>query len=203
MITLSQIYALAPDASAEIVEGMLPNFNAYGASTYGINTHLRRAHFFAQVCFESDEFTRLEENLVYIHSDVIARTWPKLASRAATFLRNPIALANAAYANRYGNGDEASGDGFRYRGGGMIQLTFKDNYASAGNALGLALVDHPEMLRQPDIAMLVAMWFWREHGCNEAADLDDVKSVTFHINGGENGLQDRIRYTEKAKGIIG
>lgn len=202
MIVSSQIYALAPDASAMIVEGMLPNFNAYGDSTYGINTHLRRAHFFAQITVESQEFTRLEENLIYTHADVIAREFPKLASRANSLVRNPIALANAAYAGRYGNGDEASGDGWRYRGSSPAQLTFKDNYAECGTALNLPLVDHPEMLRQPDTGMMAAMWFWQKHGCNEAADLDDVRVVTFHINGGENGLQDRIYYTEKAKGLI-
>ena len=201
MIVSSQIYALAPEASAEIVEGALPDFNAY-AGKFGIDTHLRRAHFFGQITHESEEFTKLEESLYYIHADILARVYPKLATRALQLIRNPIALANAAYANKYGNGDEQSGDGYRYRDSGLIQLTFKDNYIQAGQELGADLVNHPELLRTPDTAMMVAMWFWQKHGCNEAADLDDVRAVTFHINGGENGLADRMRYTERAKGLI-
>ncbi len=201
MITTSQIYALCPDASAVIVEGMLPNFNAYAAK-YGINTHLRVAHFFGQTAVESREFTRLEEDLVYTHADRIAAVFPKLASRASSLVHNPIGLANAAYANRYGNGDEASGDGFKFRGRGLIQNTFKSNYAALAERLNLPLVDKPEMLGQPDVAMLAAMEFWYSHRCNEAADLDDVRTVTFRINGGENGLADREAYTTRAKGIF-
>jgi putative chitinase len=202
VITTSQIYALAPDASSLIVEGMLPNFNAYAAKTYGINTHLRIAHFFGQIAVESHEFTKLEEDLVYTHADRIAAVWPRLASRASSLVRNPIGLANSAYADKYGNGDEESGDGFKFRGRGLIQNTFKSNYAALAERLNLPLVDKPEMLGQPDVAMLAAMEFWDSHRCNEAADLDDVRAVTFHVNGGENGLTDRETYTTRAKGIF-
>jgi putative chitinase len=101
-----------------------------------------------------------------------------------------------------GNGDEASGDGWRYRGRGLIQITGKENYAACGSALGLPLLDHPELLEKPDGAAMSAAWFWQTHGCNELADVASFSTITRRINGGLNGQDDRVRYWIKAKSAL-
>lgn len=202
LITKSQVSMLAPDASAEIVEGMVPEFNTR-AGNFGIVNHLRLVHFMAQTCEESAGFTRLEENLVYTHADRIATVWPRLAAHASSLVRNPIALANAAYSDRNGNGDEASGDGYIFRGSGILQLTGRREFEEASNDLGLPLLEHPGLVRKPMCAMLTALWYWRRAGCNEAADADDVEHVTRLINGPAlAGLERRKELTQRAKGIF-
>lgn len=171
------------------------------AVAFGVNSPLRRAHFIAQVGYESSGFSRLTENLNY-SADNIRRVFPKLAVRAEGLAHNPAKLADAAYGGRYGNSDEASGDGWRYCGRGLIQLTFKDNYIAAGLGTGLDLVHHPDLAADPANAALVALWYWQSHDCNDAADLDNCEAVTLKINGGVNGLADRERLTTQAKAIF-
>ncbi|OGT54666.1 MAG: hypothetical protein A3E01_09960 [Gammaproteobacteria bacterium RIFCSPHIGHO2_12_FULL_63_22] len=172
------------------------------AAKFGVNTHLRRAHFLAQIAHESAGFTRLEENLNYSAARIPA-VWPRLADRAKALEHKPEALANAAYANKLGNGDEGSGDGYRYRGRGLIQLTGKENYRRRGAALGIDLVAVPEQAVRVDVAVRIALSFWKAAGCNALADADDVEGVTRKVNGAAmHGLEERRALTARAKAIF-
>lgn len=180
---------------------------------FGIATPLRKAHFLAQVAHESAGFTRLVENLSYSAQRIkqvgLAASprsrWRALVPRAVELGRRPEALANAAYANRLGNGDEASGDGWRYRGRGYIQLTGRENYAAASQAIfeDDTLIREPELAAIPENAIRIAAWFWQKNGCNELADDDDLVSITQRINGGLHGLADRAHWLTKFKGEFG
>ncbi len=156
--------------------------------------------FLAQLAHESALFERLVENLNYIKAAQIRRTWPKRFannSAAVAFVSKPERLANFVYANRLGNGDAASGDGWKYRGRGLIQLTGRAHYAAAEEAIGLPLLDSPELLEDPAHAADAAGWFWKSHGLNRFAS--NINDCTRAINGGLNGLPDRMRLYRKAK----
>jgi putative chitinase len=164
---------------------------------------LRVAHFIAQVCYESGNFTRLWENLHYTHVAAIAAAWPRLAGRAQDLTSNPVALADAAYALELGNGDEASGDGFRFRGRGLIQLTGRANYEAAQRATGIPLLTDPDLAATSSNAVELARWFWQLRNCNVPADADDVRGVTELINGPAlRGLDIRSELTQRAKTIF-
>lgn len=165
---------------------------------WGVDTILRRAHFLAQTCEESAGFRRLSENLTYTHVDVIGGVWPKLAKRASLLVRNPEALGNAAYANEGGNGDEASGDGYRYRGRGLIQVTFKNGYLRIGAEIGLDLVGNPDLLLEPANAVKSALAYWKLNDCNTPADADNVANVTRKINPRLEGLEARSAFKQRA-----
>jgi putative chitinase len=173
---------------------------------YGIGSPLEQAHFFAQCAHESAGFTRLVEGLNY-SSVALQRTWPKrfTLAQALEYQHNPQRIANHVYANRYGNGDEASGDGWRYRGRGFIQTTFKANYADASAAIfdDARLVVHPELLADPNNAAMAAGYYWIEHGCGLLAMHDDLEGVTRKVNGGLNGLEDRKVWLRKFKEALG
>jgi putative chitinase len=177
------------------------NFIEEYREAFGVTTPLRVAHLMAQLCYESDGFQRIIENLNY-SAERIAAVWPRLAPRAAALAHNPQALANAAYGSILGNGDEASGDGFRFRGRGLIELTGRDNYRARGVALGIDLVGGPDQAADPEIASRIALSFWQSHGCNEAADSDDVTAVTHRINPALMGLNAREALTARAKTIF-
>jgi putative chitinase len=135
------------------------------------------AAFLAQCSHESAQFTRLEENLYYSTPARISTVWPRLASRARSLAGNPRALANAAYANRNGNGDEGSDDGWLYRGGGLIQLTGRANYRQRG------FEDHPETVRRAPGACVTAVGYWTENKLNALADNGDFDGITRRVNG--------------------
>lgn len=168
---------------------------------FGLTRHLRRCHFIAQVAHESGGFRRFIENLNY-SAVRIGQIFPRLAGRAQELAHRPEALANAAYCNRMGNGDEASGDGWRYRGRGLIQLTGQNNYRDMGKMLGRDLLANPGLAADADIGTMTALAFWKSKGCNEVADTDDVPAVTRIINGGTNGLAEREALTHKAMTIF-
>jgi putative chitinase len=109
----------------------------------------------------------------------------------AEYARNPQKIANKAYCDRMGNGPEDSGDGWKYRGKGLIQLTGKDNYTRFSDATGVDAVENPELLAEPEMAALSAGWFWSTNGLNALADAKDVPGMTRRINGGLHGLDDR------------
>ncbi len=159
---------------------------------FEINTPLRQCHFLAQALHESVDLRSLEENLHY-RPDRLRAVWPQRFdfARSLDYAGKPIDIANYVYAHRNGNGDEASGDGWRYRGRGLFQLTGRANYAECGAALGLDLLDNPDLLLKPDNAALSAGWFWQSRDCNDAADADNCAAVTRKINGGLNGLDAR------------
>ena len=153
----------------------------------------------AQLAHESAMFERMVESLNYTKAAQIRRTWPKRFannSAAVAFVRKPERLANFVYANRLGNGDAASGDGWKYRGRCPIGITGKDNYRAAGEALGLPLLEEPELLEEPVHAADAAGWFWKSHGLNRFAS--NINDCTRAINGGLNGLPDRMRLYGRA-----
>lgn len=156
---------------------------AAAAALHDITTPRRLAAWLAQCSHESAGFARLEESLVYTSAARIAAMWPRLAPMAEQLVRDPQALANAAYAGRLGNGTRASGDGWRYRGRGLIQLTGRDNYRAAGRALRLGLEEQPDQVLRPDVAALTAGWFWVSRGLNGLADAGDIAGITRAING--------------------
>lgn len=200
MFDAGRLRALCPQASETIISGAAPVLDER-AQSFEITTLLRRAHFIAQLAHESARFTKLTENLDY-SAERIAAVWPRLKGRADELAHNPEALGNAAYANRLGNGNELSGDGWRYRGRGLIQITGKGNYFARGNALELDLVSDPDQAEDPETAALIAMSFWQARGCSGQADRDDVEAVTRIINGGTEGLADRRALTERARTIF-
>ena len=165
----------------------------------GINTPLRLAHFFAQIEHES-HLKPISENLNY-SSNGLRNTFKKYFSslEAIKYQRKPELIANRVYANRMDNGDEASGDGWKYRGRGFIQITGRYNYTKLSKDMGIDYVNNPDLLLNEADAMISAVWFWNDNNLNKYADRDDIKAITRRINGGYNGLEDRIRLLNKYK----
>lgn len=161
---------------------------------YEINTPERVAMFLAQCGHESGGFTVMQENLHYKAARLTA-VFPKYFRDVdpEDYDNDPEAIANRVYANRMGNGDEDSGDGYRYHGRGIVQITGKDNYAKCSrDALGDdSLVDNPDLLCEIDGAVMSACWFWNWRDLNDLSDDGDILAVTKKINGGTNGLDDR------------
>lgn len=167
---------------------------------FSINTPARKAMFIAQVMHESGKLAFVAENLNY-SADGLLRVFPKYyktQSQAAAHARKPEKIANKVYGGRMGNGPESSGDGFRFRGRGLIQLTGKDNYKACGAALGKDLIKDPTYLEAPEGAARSAAWFWHKTGLNKIADAGDIITCTKRINGGTNGLADRKHHYEAA-----
>jgi len=154
---------------------------------FDISTDARIAAFLAQAMIESQSFTRLEENLFYTTPARIDAVFIAVKSieEATLYVRNPQRLANKVYANRNGNGDEASGDGWVFRGRGLFQLTGRANYkaASEGVGLGAVYVQRPELVSQPSDASLTAAWYWSSRGCNQLIDAGNFDATTRLING--------------------
>jgi putative chitinase len=167
---------------------------------WGIKTPRQQAAFIGQCGHECGNFTKLEEGLSYA-ADRLMKIWPKrfpTMEIAQKYARNPKALANYVYANRMGNRDEASGDGYRFRGSGWLQLTGHDNFYHAGKACGFDYVMNPDLVRTPQHAAMTAGWFWSTHDCNRLAEVGDNLALTKKINGGTIGLNDRIHHTNLA-----
>lgn len=159
---------------------------------FEINTPERQAGFIAQLAHESGMFKFVKENLNYSDKALLA-VFPKYfnAENVQAYARQPEKIANRVYANRMGNGDEASGEGFKYCGRGLIQLTGKDNYKRFSDAVGVDFVSNPELVEQPEYACLSAGWFWSVNGLNKLADAKDILGMTKRINGGTIGLAHR------------
>ena len=202
MMTLTEraLNEIAPALSVASLKSYVPILNQV-CERYEINANPRRlAMFLAQAAHESGGFSRLVENLNY-SADGLQRTWPKrfpTIEFAQRYARQPDKIANYVYASRMGNGAEASGDGKRYRGRGIFQLTGKDNYAAAGLALSLPLVDEPQLAAEIEPACRIAGWFWHTHHLTPLADFEDVRSVTRAINGGVTGLAERVARYKRA-----
>lgn len=171
---------------------------------FEINTPQRQAAFLAQIGHESGSFTVTEENMNY-SAKGLRGTWPNrfTEAEALEYERKPEKIGNRAYQGRMGNGDEASGDGFRYRGRGLIQLTGKADYAACGKALGADLINCPELLNDPEYAAKSAGWEWNRGRLNDIADAGDFEKLTRKINGGLNGFEDRQKRWERAKTALG
>ena len=169
-----------------------------------IATPMQQAAFIGQCYHESGGFKLLKEGLSH-SAERLMKVWPKrfpTLESAQPYARNEKALANKVYANRMGNRDESSGDGYRFRGRGCIQLTGATNYYHAGQALGVDFWREPQLVATPKYACLTAGWFWFTHGCNELAERQDWTGLTKKINGGTFGLQERIAHTNQALAVL-
>ena len=175
---------------------------------YAIDTPERVAAFIAQCAHESGNFTALHENLNY-RAVTLRKIFPKyfptdeLANQYANLPNKAEAIANRVYANRMGNGDEASGDGYRYCGRGLIQLTGKDNYSWFAASLEMPVEEVPAYLQTFEGAVQSACWFWETNNLNQWADKGDILTLTKRINGGTIGLEDRIKHYNHALHIFG
>ena len=172
---------------------------------YGIaESRLRLAHFFAQVLHESGCLRFDAENLNY-SADALLRVFGKYfptKAEADAYARQPERIANRVYANRMGNRGEASGDGWRYRGRGLIQLTGRVNYRAFATWVGdEKVIEEPDRVSS-EYAVHSAVFFWDKNNLNRLADKDDVLGLTRKINGGENGLAHRRELLNKAKGLL-
>ena len=200
-ITSQQLLQILPNARP--VAGIfLPALNL-AMARYKIDNRLRVAACLAQVGPESGHLTRLVENLNYSAEGLI-RTWPKRFNLelATSVARKPEQIANIVYASRMGNGPAVTGDGWKFRGKGLIQITGWINHQACGQALNLDLLNKPELLEQPVYAALSAAWFWSSNGLNELADAGRFEDVTRRINGGLNGQADRLDIYQRALKVL-
>lgn len=171
---------------------------------FNINTKNQQAMFIGQCSHECGNFRLLEENLNY-RAETLMKLWPKRFPSlefAKQYEKNPRKIANSVYANRMGNRDEASGDGYRFRGRGALQCTGHSTYFHAGKALGVDFVMQPDLVATPKYAALTAGWFWETHKLNPPADALDFNKVTKIINGGLIGLDDRVKHTQQALAVL-
>lgn len=198
-LTAEQLLAIAPAVGS--------NARAYASALsaamerFVINTPARAAHFLAQVAHESGDFSRFRENLNYSAAG-LRTTWPKRfpsMEAAVPFARNPERIANYVYANRMGNGNERSGDGWRYRGAGWIQLTGRDNHHQVARELAV-IGDIGDWLATVSGAALSAAWFWHKSGCNRHADAGNIDAISDLINIGHVTAKegDSVGYDKRA-----
>lgn len=196
---LAQALKITPIKAEEWIDAINETFDRFD-----ISTPERQACFLGQCAHESGGFTALKENLNY-SAEGLTKVWTKRFPSldvAQPYHRNPEKIANKVYADRMGNGNEASGDGFKYRGRGLIQLTGKDNYRACGEALGVDLVEEPDLVSNPQYAALSAGWFWDKNKLNQFADANDMTGLTKRINGGTHGLDDRVARTQTAIDVL-
>jgi putative chitinase len=177
---------------------------------FGIVTPAQQASWIGQCGHECGNFRIMEENLNYRAPTLLKlfpqhpkRVWGFTPESAAAYEKQPQKIANRIYGNRMGNRDEASGDGFRFRGSGFLQLTGMNNFFHAGQALGVDFIMQPELVRTPMYAAQTAGWFWQTHRLNQYADSGDILTMTKRINGGTIGLEDRKKHIEHALHVLG
>jgi len=197
-MTNDQLEALGIDP--KWLDGLNETFDKYE-----LNTPTRQAAFIGQCGHESSSFKTLEENLHYSAKGLMA-TWHSRFPDEATadkYANNPEMIANKVYGGRADLGNTEDGDGWRFHGRGVIQLTGRNNYKTCGDAMGVDLINAPELLLEPKNAVMSAGWFWNKRGLNALADNQDWETITKRINGGTLGLQDRIDRTHKAMDILG
>lgn len=176
---------------------------------FSILTPRQQAAFIGQCGHESGNFRVLQENLNYRAATLLRlfprtqrRVWGFTPEEAAEYERQPKKIANRIYGNRMGNRDEASGDGYRFRGRGCIQLTGSANYYHAGQALGVDFIMEPDLVATPQYAALTAGWFWNTQKLNNLAEAGNMLALTKRINGGTIGLDDRIKHTNQALALL-
>jgi putative chitinase len=205
MLTLSQLKQLLPknpyvEHWHHALEQLFPD--------YDINTPKRMAAFIAQCAHESGGFMVLKENLNY-KAATLRKIFPKyfpndqIANDYASRPNKQVAIASKVYANRMGNGDEASQEGWKFCGRGLIQLTGKSNYQAFADSLEMDINDVPEYLATFEGAAQSACWFWETNKLNQWADAGDILTLTKRINGGTIGLEDRIKHYNHALHVLG
>jgi putative chitinase len=201
MLTLEQLYKILPGNGCteqwyQALVQLLPEYN--------IDTPQREAAFLAQCIHESGSFQAIKENLNY-KATSLQKVFPKYfptPELAEAYAKQPEKIANRVYANRMGNGSEESGDGYRYCGRGLIQLTGKSNYQAFADSMEGQLEDVTDYLATFEGAVQSACWFWETNDLNELADIGDIKAMTKKINGGYIGLEDRIQHYEHVLGVL-
>jgi putative chitinase len=202
-LTQEHVDALIPRA----IGGTTPWLEALNEALpqYEINTIERVAAFIAQCAHESGGFSVLEENLNY-KGATLTKLWPQRfpANVAEDYAGKPEKIANKTYGGRMGNGDEHTGEGYKFRGRGLLQLTGKDNYKACSQALFQdgTLIEEPDLLLDPYYAIHSACWFWSKNKLNQYADSGDFTTMTKKINGGVIGLDDRIHHYNAAVDIL-
>ena len=202
MVSTEQMKTILPRMNWGKAEAYLPYITTV-LPKFGIDTLLRKAHFLAQVAHESGGLKYSQENLNYSVQGLrsVFGKYFRTTEIAETYARKPEKIASRVYADRMGNGNEASGDGWKYRGRGLIQLTGKENYQKFGQDYNVDCVNNPDLLLDPEWALTSACWFWKKRNLNRYADDDDILMVTKRINGGINGLNDRQQYLDSFKRI--
>jgi len=216
-ITSEQLQAIMPEAEPQHIQLYLPYLNQE-MPVYQINTPARAGAFIAHLAHESGRFSLVTENLNY-KAERLLKVFPKYfptLTIAQQYAGNPEKIANRVYANRLGNGPESGGDGWKFKGRGLIQLTGRNSYGDCSRALTGSkntFQDSPDLLATPQYAVASACWFWTIYkGLNEVADQPDTWTtfykgkifnkfqwLTIRVNGGLNGYDDRVNYWEKAK----
>ena len=211
MITIQQFRQLVPNTKypQQWYDALFGNKSILGNKTlleeYEINTPKRIAAFMAQCGHESGGFVFLSENLNY-SAQGLMRVFPKYFPDQATataYARNPEKIANRVYANRMGNGNEASGEGFKFRGRGLIQVTGKDNYFWFASSLSITPEEAAEYMQTFEGAAQSACWYWENTSLNKLADAGDILTMTKRINGGTIGLADRQKHYAHALHVLG
>lgn len=200
MITLQLLQNICPKTKSPILEPYIEPL-IYVAEHYDLLENKKRiAAFIAQVAHESGAFTAVKENLNYGAKGLMTTFKKYFPSEAIAkeYERKPEKIANRVYANRMGNGPEESGDGFKFRGRGLIQLTGKNNYTKFAQSLGKTLDETVQYLETPHGAVVSAGWFWDTNKLNIYCDKDDFVGLTKRINGGTIGLADRKHHYELA-----
>jgi putative chitinase len=198
MVNAEQLQRL--HIGAEWVDALNETF-----TRFNLTTNNQKAMFIGQCSHECGNFRTLEENLNY-RAETLMKLWPKRFPSlefAKQYEKNPKKIANSVYASRMGNRDEASGDGYRFRGRGALQCTGHSTYFHAGKALGVDFVMQPDLIATPKYAALTAGWFWETHKLNPPSDALDYTKVTKIINGGTIGLDDRIKHVQQALAVLG
>ena len=203
MVTKEQLLQIIPEMKYTKFsqDDIVKELNILSANL--LNTKLRLAAFIAQTAHESGSYCIAAENLNYSDKGLLA-TFPKYfnATNVEEYARNPQKIASHVYASRLGNGPEASGEGWNYRGRGFIQITGKDNYTKCGKSIGVDLIANPAYLETIEGAMMSAKWFWEVNNLNEWADKPDFVTLTKRINGGVNGLMERREFYDKATLVL-
>ena len=194
--TAAQIIAFAPKCPADWAREL-----AAAMPQWGIDSTVRAEMFLAQCAHETGGFTRFVENLNY-SAERLMKVWPSRFPSfhaALPYARDPEKLANHVYANRLGNGNEASGDGWRYIGRGAIQLTGRSNYRKAAEGIGYPLERYPTDILLPRYGAPAACWFWKSNGLNELADRGEYAAIGKRINGGTLGQRERETWLAAAR----
>lgn len=202
MVTSEQLRQLKIDP------GLVDYFNET-FDRFDISTPARQACWIGQCGHECGNFRIMEENLNYRAATLLKlfprtpkRAWGFTPEEAAAYEKQPQRIANRIYSNRMGNRDEASGDGWRFRGAGFLQLTGHSNFWHASQALGEDFVMQPDLVRTPKYAAMTAGWFWQTHRLNQYADSGDYLTLTKKINGGTIGLEDRKKHINHALNVL-
>ncbi len=201
-MTPAQLLMIMPQAGRQA--DVFAQHLADSMERHNITGPVRQAMFLGQIGVESGQLNHTIENLSYSAERLLA-VWPsRFPTLTATigYARNPKALANKVYASRMGNGAEASGDGYLFRGRGLIQVTGRENYRRCGLAIGFNLESNPDLLTAPMLAALSAAWFWSANGLNRLADEGSVEAVTRKVNGGVHGLAQRTAMYELARKVL-